>query len=275
MNQLTETQREFVPAAGRDVFLPIYDPLVRLMGGAGAREELIKQASIQPNQRVLDLGCGTGTLVVLLKRKYPATQIVGLDPDPKALRRAKKKVKRAGVAVQLDKGFADELPYDEGTFDRVLSSFMFHHLEDQDREKMLREVLRVLKPAGTFHLLDFAGGEDRAGGWWGRLVNSHSHLEGNSQRRILQLMKRAGFLNAAKVKDGKHVLWFNAHCLLSSTSRMTDNDAIGQLRVKQPSSSTWMARSSIVSINTCLRGARRLKRAEFGLPCGAFTARLV
>ena len=172
------------------------------MGASRARDELVKQANIQPSQRVLDLGCGTGTLVVLLKRKYPAAQIVGLDPDPKALQRAKKKVRRAGVEVQLDEGFADELPYDEGTFDRVLSSFMFHHLVDHDREKMLLEVLRVLKPAGTFHLLDFAGGEDRARGLWGRLVNSHAHLEGNSQQRILQLMKRAGFMNAAKVKDG-------------------------------------------------------------------------
>ena len=202
MNQVTEAQKEFVPAAGRDVFLPIYDPLVRLMGAARAREELVKQVGIQPKQCVLDLGCGTGTLVVLLKRRYPAAQIFGLDPDPKALRRAKKKVRRAGVAVQLDEGFADQLPYDEGTFDRVLSSFMLHHLEDQDREKMLREVLRVLKPAGTFHLLDFAGGEDRAHGRWGRLVNSHSHMEGNSQQRILQLMRRAGFFNAEKVKDG-------------------------------------------------------------------------
>ncbi|HJS22828.1 MAG TPA: methyltransferase domain-containing protein, partial [Pyrinomonadaceae bacterium] len=128
MNQLSETRKEFLPAAGRDVFLPLYDPLVSLMGGSRAREELIKQARIEPNQRVLDVGCGTGTLVVLLKRRYPMTEIFGLDPDPKALHRAKKKVRRAGVAVQLDEGFADELPYEEGTFDRVLSSFMLHHL---------------------------------------------------------------------------------------------------------------------------------------------------
>ena len=199
---ISHQQRDFLPAAGRDVFLPLYDPLVTLMGGARAQEELVKQANIQHNQRVLDLGCGTGTLVVLLKRKYPAAQIVGLDPDPKALRRAKKKVTRAGVAVQLDEGFADELPYDEGTFDRVLSSFMFHHLEEQEREKTLREVLRVLKPGGSFHLLDFAGGEDGAQGRWGRLLNSHARLGDNSHRRILQQMRHAGFMNAEKVKDG-------------------------------------------------------------------------
>ena len=172
------------------------------MGADRARQELIEQANIQSNQRVLEIGCGTGTLVVLLKQKYPAAQIVGLDPDPKALRRAEKKVRRAGVVVQLDRGFADELPYERGTFDRVLSSLMFHHLDERDREKMLREVLRVLKPGGSFHLLDFAGGEDGAHGRWGRLVNSHARLKDNSQRRILQLMSRAGFANAEKVKDG-------------------------------------------------------------------------
>ena len=202
MKQLSEPRREFLPAAGRDVFLPLYDPIVSFMGAARAREELIKQASIQPNQRVLDLGCGTGTLVVLLKRKYPAAEIAGVDPDPKALQRAQKKARRAGVTVQLDEGFADELPYEAGSFDRVLSSFMLHHLEEREREKTLREVLRVLKPSGTFHLLDFAGGEDKAPGRLGRLINSHARLEDNSQQRILQLMRRAGFMNAEKVKDG-------------------------------------------------------------------------
>lgn len=202
MNEISQPRREFLPAAGRDIFLPLYDPIVRLMGANRARRELIEQANIEPDQRVLDIGCGTGTLEVELKRKYPAAQIVGLDPDPKALRRAKKKIKRAGVAVQLDQGFADELPYESGAFDRVISSFMFHHLEQPEREKMLREVLRVLKPAGAFHLLDFAGGEDRGHGRWGRLVNSHALMKDNSQQVILNQMKRAGFDNAEKVKDG-------------------------------------------------------------------------
>ncbi|HKP82450.1 MAG TPA: hypothetical protein VJT69_10535 [Pyrinomonadaceae bacterium] len=79
---------------------------------------------------------------------------------------------------------------------------MLHHLEEHEREKTLREVWRVLKPAGTFHLLDFAGGEDKVPGRWGRLIDSHARLEENSQERILQLMKRAGFINGEKVKDG-------------------------------------------------------------------------
>jgi ubiquinone/menaquinone biosynthesis C-methylase UbiE len=85
-----------------------------------------------------------------LKKQYPTVQVAGLDPDPKALRRAKTKATRGAVSLQLDQGFADELPYEDGSFDRVLSSFMFHHLEEQDREKMLSEALRVLNPPVCF-----------------------------------------------------------------------------------------------------------------------------
>ena len=194
-------QREFLPAAGRDRFLPLYDPVVKLLGANQARAELIEQADLRPDQRILDLGCGTGTFVVHLKKNYPSLTVVGLDPDAKALRRAQKKISRAHVSVQLDEGFADELPYGDESFDRVLSSFMFHHLDQQDREKTLREVLRVLRTGGSFHLLDFAAHGSH--GLLERMVNSHAELKENIEERILELMTRAGFVKPAKVKDGR------------------------------------------------------------------------
>ena len=195
------SQREFLPAAGRDVFLPLYDPLVNLMGFGRAGQELISQANIKPGQHVLDLGCGTGTLLVMLKRQHADVQVVGLDPDPKALQRAHTKTARASVSVQLDQGFADALPYEKATFDRVLSSFMFHHLEEAERERASREVLRVLKPGGSFHLLDFVT-KDGASGFVERLIAGHALMRTNLDERLLRLMNRAGFVNATKVKDG-------------------------------------------------------------------------
>ncbi len=194
-------QREFLPAAGHDFFLPLYDPIVNLMGFDRSRQELISQANIKPDHQILDIGCGTGTFVVLLKRQYPTAQVIGLDPDPKALRRAKTKVRRAAVSVQLDRGFSDELPYQRESFDRVFSSFMFHHLEEQEREKTLKEVFRVLKPGGSFHLLDFVA-DHATHGFLDRLFHSHARLKDNTHERILQLMNRAGFTNAEKVKEG-------------------------------------------------------------------------
>lgn len=195
------SQREFLPAAGRDVFLPLYDPLVSLMGFGRAGQELISQANIERAHSVLDIGCGTGTLIVALKRQHPAVQVVGLDPDSKALRRARRKAERTEVSVQLDEGFADELPYRERSFDRVFSSFMFHHLDEQERERTSREVLRVLKPGGSFHLLDFVA-DDTAHGFFERLIGGHALMKTNTNERLLQLMSRAGFTNVAIVKEG-------------------------------------------------------------------------
>jgi ubiquinone/menaquinone biosynthesis C-methylase UbiE len=201
-SETTEPSRKaFLPAAGHDVFLPLYDPLVSFLGFNRARRELISQANIKPGQHILDIGCGTGTLAVLLKRQYSGVEVVGLDPDPKALRRAKTKVRRAVVSVQLDQGFADELPYERESFDHVLSSFMFHHLAGQDREKTLQEVRRVLKRGGSFHLLDFVA-DHTSHGFLHRLVHSHAELKDNTDERILQLMSGAGFGNAEKVRAG-------------------------------------------------------------------------
>ena len=184
------------------MFLPLYDPLVSWMGFTRAVRELISQANVEPGHRVLDIGCGTGTLLLMLKRQYPAMQVVGLDPDSKALERARKKIKRAAVSVQLDQGFADELPYRDGSYDRVFSSFMFHHLDEQERESTSREALRVLKPGGSFHLLDFVVDETSHGFFDRVFMGKHALMNTNSNARLLELIKRAGFANVTKVQEG-------------------------------------------------------------------------
>ena len=88
------------------------------------------------------------------------------DAARRGSRRAGSRSRRAGDRAaqgaaggrlhQLDQGFADALPYPDASFDRVLSSFMFHHLSRDVKEKTLREARRVLKPGGRFHMVDFA-----------------------------------------------------------------------------------------------------------------------
>jgi ubiquinone/menaquinone biosynthesis C-methylase UbiE len=201
-----ESSRTYLPAAGRDWLLPLYDPFVKLLGGDAARKALLDQATIRASQRVLDIGCGTGTLVVMIKRLHPGVEVVGLDPDPKALSRAKHKTERAALTVRFDQGFADELPYSDSLFDRVFSSFMFHHLPVDVKGEMLRAVRRVLKPDGEFHMLDFEGSQDAAHGILAHIIHSSHRLEDNSESRVLSLMTQAGLAEPKKV--GRRAMLF-------------------------------------------------------------------
>ncbi|MGH9627204.1 MAG: class I SAM-dependent methyltransferase [Bryobacteraceae bacterium] len=203
---MEDIQRAYLPAAGRHWALPFYDPLVKLIGMDTTRRELLAQADVQGNHRVLDIGCGTGTFATLLKRLHPGSAVVGLDPDPKALARGRRKAERAAVSVQFDEGFSDELPYPDASFDRAFSSFMLHHLGADERLKTLSEVSRVLRPAGSFHMVDFSRPEAHAKSSLMRLLHSSHRLEGNSEDQILTELARAGFVHPKKVMEGSILL---------------------------------------------------------------------
>ena len=195
---MSNAERKYLPAAGRDLFLPFYDLIAKLLGADKARQVLFENAHLHADDRVLDIGCGTGTFVVLLKQTYPSLKIVALDPDPKALARARRKATRAGVPIRFDRGFADSLQYPAQSFDAIFSSFMFHHLETDTRGKTLREVARVLQPGGRFHLLDFEASESSGHGPMS-LFHRHKRLQDNSENRILALLEQAGFKDRRKI----------------------------------------------------------------------------
>ena len=199
MAAMSKDQRSYLPAAGRDLFLPAYDLTARVLGADRARQVLLDQMHFRGEEHILDIGCGTGTFAVLLKRRFPSAQIIGVDPDPKAITRAKRKAEQAGVSLRFDQGFADALEYPAETFDMVFSSFMFHHLDGNNREKTLREVVRVLKPGGTFYLLDFERSESGSGHGFFRLFHAHERMQDNSESRILALMDEAGFADRKKI----------------------------------------------------------------------------
>jgi ubiquinone/menaquinone biosynthesis C-methylase UbiE len=192
-------ERSYIPAAGHDLFLPFYDLITTLMGFDEARRALLDSAELRPGHSVLDVGCGTGSFVTLLKRLYPQVDVVGLDPDGKALARARRKAEGAAVSVEFVQGFSDALKYPDASFDRVFSSFMFHHLETHEKERTLREVCRVLKPGGRLHLLDFDVPRSGAQHLVSRLLYSHGYLRDNTESQIVAFMNQAGFRDAKRV----------------------------------------------------------------------------
>ena len=195
----SDGRRTYIPAATYDWLLPLYDVFGRLFGSEAAHRQLVDQVDVEPGQHVLDIGCGTGNLTLLIKRSQPNAEVVGLDPDPKALARARRKADERGSAARFDRGFADELPYAEASFDRVFSAFMLHHLALDVKEKTFREARRVLRSGGAFYALDFAG----TSGIIAHLFH-HAHL--GDQHRIPALMREAGFAEVTELAPRDTIL---------------------------------------------------------------------
>ncbi len=146
----------YIPALSYDWLTSLYDPVVALTTREKTfKRVLTEQAGIGVNHRVLDLACGTATLSILLKQKQPRAKVVGIDGDAKILEIAKMKVRRAGLEIQFDKGMSFDLPYEDESFERIVSSLFFHHLTRKHKLKTLREVKRVLKSKGEFHIADW------------------------------------------------------------------------------------------------------------------------
>jgi ubiquinone/menaquinone biosynthesis C-methylase UbiE len=136
--------------------IDLYDPLVRVtLRERRFKRRLLEQARLRPGLRILDVGCGTGTLAVMAKQTEPGAALTGLDCDGMALALAQRKIRVAGVAVVLHRGLAEQLPYPDGSFDRVLSTLLFHHLTAEGKRRALAEIARVLCPGGELHLADF------------------------------------------------------------------------------------------------------------------------
>ncbi|HTM26946.1 MAG TPA: class I SAM-dependent methyltransferase [Vicinamibacterales bacterium] len=190
-------ERAYLPAAGHDVFLPFYDPIMRLFGGHAALRRLIDQAALRPRCAVLDVGCGTGTLAVLIGRVHPGVDVIGVDPDPKALARAERKAARARVAVRFERAFADALPFADGAFDRVFSSMMFHHVPKEDKAGALADIRRVIRPGGRLEFLDLAGGSH---GMLARLIHgTHVSAGPDPDDRLINRMRESGFVDAKRI----------------------------------------------------------------------------
>ncbi len=125
------------------------------MGEDAFKHYLVENAHLEPGQKVLDLGCGTGTLTIQIKQFLPQIVLSGLDGDPAVLQIARAKAEEAGVEIRWDEGLAYDLPYPPTSFDRVISCLMIHHLAAPNKLRAFQEVFRILKPGGEFHLLDF------------------------------------------------------------------------------------------------------------------------
>lgn len=146
----------FIPALKFDWLTRFFDPVMKLtMSEKKFKEALLLQADIKDNETILDFGCGTATLTIMAKKEAPKATIYGADVDPNVLKIAKNKVENSGYEISLRAYDGISLPYKGETFDKVLSSLVFHHLTRSQKEIVLKEIYRILKFGGELHIADF------------------------------------------------------------------------------------------------------------------------
>jgi len=188
------TDTKYIPALRFGWLTPVYDPVLRrIMPEAALKQQLIAQAQIAAGQRVLDLGAGTGTLTVMIKQACRGADVVGLDGDPKVLAIAREKAAAAGVVIRFDQGLATALPYDDDSFDRVLSSLVLHHLTTEDKQCALGEAWRVLRPGGELHVLDFGPPQNALAWLISLLFRRIERTADNIAGRLPGMFRQAGF----------------------------------------------------------------------------------
>ena len=135
------------------------------------RERLLDEIPWRGDERVLDVGCGRGLMLIGAARRLTAGVATGVDlwqtqdqsgnnPDTT---RANALADGVAERIEIKTGDARELPFATNTFDVVLSSWMLHNLYQRaDRERALREIVRALKPGGRVMLVDIRHGHEYA-----------------------------------------------------------------------------------------------------------------
>lgn len=184
----------YIPALSYRFLTPLYDPLLRWgMRELTFKRRLLKEAKIAPRSRVLDMGCGTGTLTVLVKEAYPQAEVAGLDGDVQVLEIARKKATRIGTQIQFDEGMAYQLPYPNASYDRVLSSLMIHHLVTDEKVRAFAEVFRVLRSGGVLLVIDYGKPNNLLAEAISLVMRRLEQTEDSIMGRLPQMMRSAGF----------------------------------------------------------------------------------
>ncbi|MFQ6021095.1 MAG: class I SAM-dependent methyltransferase [Acidiferrobacterales bacterium] len=138
---------------------------------------------------MLDVGCGTGTLLQVLSAASPSVKLSGVDPSPEMLGIAHAKL---GCSAELKPGYAEKLPFRDETFDIVASTSTFHYLRRP--KHALREIARVLKPRGEIVITDWCADYltcyvcDRLLCWFNR-----AHVKTHGRDECQRLLEESGF----------------------------------------------------------------------------------
>ena len=202
---MSSTQRDFMPALRFSSLTRFFDPVIAIYGREREfKRRVLREARLKAGERVLDLGCGTGTLALMARDAAPNLDIDGLDADEEILRSARSKAAAAGAPIRFTQGFSTELPYEDGSFDVVVSTLFFHHLNDEDKWSTAGEIARVLEPGGRLVVGDIGKPHDPvmrfAAAATVQLLDGRTTTQLNVDGRLPEVFRGAG-LRDVRIAD--------------------------------------------------------------------------
>ncbi len=133
-----------------------YDPITQyifLLREDWIRDEAMAAISGKP-ERILDLGCGTGSMALRLKQAFPEAKVTGLDLSPYMLAIADYKAREAGLDIHWQHGKAEATPFPEQSFDLITVALLFHETPPQITREILQECFRLLTEGGQLIVSD-------------------------------------------------------------------------------------------------------------------------
>lgn len=193
------TPDKFTPALGQDWLTPLYDIAIAML----TREQrwrglLVRQINAAPGDRILDVGCGTGTLAAMIARAAPKAVIFGIDPDPAVLERARNKAAAVGVTIRFLRGFLTEDALAElRPLTKVTSSLVLHQVPLAEKKRILALMRAALGAGGELHIADYGQQRSPLSRWlFRRTVQSLDGFENtqpNADGILPVLMREVGF----------------------------------------------------------------------------------